>query len=118
MRPFVYTANPARVVFGSGTIKQLPDEVKRLGVKMPLVLSTRQQKGHADTVESLLKAADISSAGQFNNATMHTPLNVTEDCLRTVEQKMVDCIIAIGGGSTIGLGKVRHLCTTFMNPLS
>ena len=106
MRSFVYTANPARVVFGSGTIKQLPDEVKRLGVKMPLVLSTPEQKSHADTVENLLRIADIVSAGQFNNATMHTPLNVTEDCLREVEQKKVDCVIAIGGGSTIGLGKV------------
>ena len=111
MRAFVYNANPARVVFGSGTIKQLPDEVKRLGVSMPLVLSTPEQTGHADIVETLLKEASISSAGQFNYATMHTPVEVTEKALKVVEEKNADCVIAIGGGSTIGLGKVSSNLT-------
>lgn len=111
MRPFIYTANPARVVFGSGTIKQLPDEVKRLGLKRPLVLSTPEQTGHASNVESLLKDAGIESAGQFNGATMHTPLDVTEKALAFANERKVDGVIAIGGGSTIGLGKAIALRT-------
>ena len=102
----MYTANPASVVFGSGTIKQLPDEVKRLGVKRPLVLSTPEQTSQADLVESILKSGGIESAGQFNGATMHTPLEVTEKAMEIVKSRSVDGVIAIGGGSTIGLGKV------------
>ncbi len=33
MRPFQYNGHPARVIFGSGTISQLPDEVARLGLE-------------------------------------------------------------------------------------
>ncbi|KAL5485219.1 hypothetical protein ACEPAI_7861 [Sanghuangporus weigelae] len=111
MRPFVYTANPARVVFGSGTIKQLPDEVRRLGLQRPLVLSTPEQTGQADLVESILKSGGIESAGQFNDATMHTPLDVTEKALGVVNNRKADGVIAIGGGSTIGLGKAIALRT-------
>lgn len=106
MRPFVYTANPARVVFGSGTIKQLPEEVKRLGLQRPLVLSTPEQKGQADLVESILSSAGVETAGQFNGATMHTPLEVTEKAMTVANERKADGVISIGGGSTIGLGKV------------
>lgn len=36
---------------------------------------------------------------------MHTPVNVTEAAMAHVAETKADCIIAIGGGSTIGLGK-------------
>ncbi|THH05279.1 hypothetical protein EW145_g4913 [Phellinidium pouzarii] len=111
MRPFVYNANPARVVFGSGTIKQLPDEVRRLGLRRPLILSTPEQSRHATQVEELLSSLGIESAGQFNNATMHTPLDVTEKALAVANERKADGVIAIGGGSTIGLGKAIALRT-------
>ncbi|KAI5123945.1 hypothetical protein M0805_006359 [Coniferiporia weirii] len=111
MRAFVYNANPSRVVFGSGTIKQLPDEVRRLGLQRPLVLSTPEQSGHAAQVESLLSSSGITSAGQFNGATMHTPLEVTEKALALAHESKADGVISIGGGSTIGLGKAIALRT-------
>ena len=44
MRPFHYNGHPARVIFGSGTISQLPDEVARLGLERALVLATPTQE--------------------------------------------------------------------------
>ncbi|KLO18425.1 Dehydroquinate synthase-like protein [Schizopora paradoxa] len=111
MKPFVYSANPARVIFGTGTIAKLPEEVKRLGLSRPLVLSTPEQSGHATKVEELLKSAGISCVGQFNGATMHTPADVTEKALAVVQAGNVDGVISIGGGSTIGLGKAIALRT-------
>lgn len=106
---FTYTANPARVLFGTGTFTQLPSELARLSLKRPLVLSTPEQKSHADKVEELLLSSKgefkFESAGQYNNATMHTPMHVTEEAMKIVKEKGVDCVIAIGGGSTTGLGK-------------
>ena len=32
MQDFVYQSAPMRVVFGAGTLRQLPDELSRLGV--------------------------------------------------------------------------------------
>ena len=44
MRGFTYDALPIRVVFGAGTLTQLPDEAGRLGLAHVLVLSTPGQR--------------------------------------------------------------------------
>jgi maleylacetate reductase len=40
MQDFVYQTAPMRVVFGTGTLRQLPEELTRLGVSRALVLAT------------------------------------------------------------------------------
>ena len=38
MKSFVYNALSARVVFGTGSVARLPEEVARFGAKRPLLL--------------------------------------------------------------------------------
>ncbi len=108
MRSFLYQGLPARVIFGSGTLSQLPAEVERLGLTRALVLSTPQQVGQAEAIAATLGAR---SAGVYANATMHTPVEVTEDAMRVVAERAVDGLIAVGGGSTTGLAKAIALRT-------
>ncbi|TGZ79610.1 maleylacetate reductase [Ascodesmis nigricans] len=117
MEPFVYTVNPSRVVFGSGTLKQLPRELQRLSLTSPLILCTPQQTSQANAVASLLRDASIAPAGLFEKATMHTPTNVTAEAQSQLASLAADSLISIGGGSTIGLGKalsirtgLHHIC--------
>ena len=42
---------------------------------------------------------------------MHTPVEVTEEALAEYEELAADCVVAIGGGSTTGLGKAIALRT-------
>lgn len=102
MEPFTYNGIPARVVFGSGTLALLPDELARIGCASALVLSTPRQIAQAEMVRDLL---NDSAVAIFGNATMHSPVTVTEQALVAIAGLDVDCIIAIGGGSAIGLGK-------------
>jgi len=122
MENFEYVANPARVVFGSGSVKKLPDEVRRLNKTKPLLLSTPQQAEQVKELEPVLKDAGITPAGLYSQATMHTPTSVTENALQYARDCGADLIISFGGGSTIGLGKaisirteLPHICipTTF-----
>ena len=108
MRPFVYNALPARVVFGHGTISQVADEVGRLGCRRALILSTPQQQSDAERLASHL--GDFA-AGVFAGAVMHTPVEVTEQAMGLLRDLGADCTIALGGGSTIGLGKAIALRT-------
>lgn len=108
MESFVYNANPGRVVFGSGTLKQLPEEVSRLNLNSPLILSTPQQVNQADQLKEILNG---KIAGIFTEATMHTPTDVTEKALQYAEETKADAVVSIGGGSTIGLGKAISIRT-------
>lgn len=108
MTPFVYNANPSRVIFGSGTIAQLPDEITRLGTSRAIVLSTPEQASEA---KALAQRIAGQCAGLFTGARMHTPADVTELAMMAVRDTGADCIVALGGGSTIGLGKAIALRT-------
>ena len=105
---FTYTGLPARVVFGSGTLVRIPEELRALGCGRALVLSTPEQLESAQTVASRL--GDLC-AGTFTQAAMHTPVEVTERAVKAVREMDADCTVAIGGGSTTGLGKAIALRT-------
>jgi len=108
MMPFVYNALPMRVVFGSGSLASLDREVERLGLRRVLVLSTPGQEPQAREIAALLGGR---SAGVHAGAVMHTPVAVTEEALAVVRARGADGVVAVGGGSTTGLGKAIALRT-------
>ncbi|MDN7184164.1 maleylacetate reductase [Caballeronia sp. SEWSISQ10-4 2] len=105
---FVYQSQPARVIFGRGTLAQLPAEAERLGLRRLLVLSTREQAELGAQVQQLLGARAV---GTFAGATMHTPVEITERALSNVKELDIDGVVSVGGGSTTGLGKAIALRT-------
>lgn len=108
MDAFEYNASPARVIFGSGTIKKLPDELARQNLTKPLLLSTPEQTSQADDLKNILSG---KVAGVFTKATMHTPTHITDEALAYATTQNADCVVSIGGGSTIGLGKAISIRT-------
>ncbi|MCB8883578.1 maleylacetate reductase [Acidisoma cellulosilytica] len=108
MTGFVYTSHPARVIFGSGTLARLPEEVERLDLHRVLVLAAPQQ---ADDAQQIAARIGPRAAAVFSGATMHTPVSVTEEAMRLVQTERIDGLVAVGGGSTTGLGKAIALRT-------
>jgi alcohol dehydrogenase YqhD (iron-dependent ADH family) len=109
MQPFVYEALPTRVVFGSGTVRQVKDEVERLGARRALVLST---PGRGERLANeVASALGELSAGIHAGAVMHTPVDATEKALALTRERAADALVAVGGGSTTGLGKAIALRT-------
>ncbi|WP_370936360.1 maleylacetate reductase and hydroxyquinol 1,2-dioxygenase domain-containing protein [Amycolatopsis sp. cg13] len=105
---FTYTANPARVVFGSGTLAVVPDEVQRLEASRVLLVAG---KSAATAADQTAQALGPLLAARFGEPTMHTPVEVTERALALVTEHSVDCVVAIGGGSATGLAKALALRT-------
>ena len=97
-----------RVRFGVGVLDETGHEIERLGCKRALILSTPQQ---SDTALSLAEKVGGLSAGVFTRATMHTPTQVSEEAVAHAASVDADCVVSIGGGSTIGLGKAIALRT-------
>jgi maleylacetate reductase len=102
MTPFVFKGLPGRVIFGDGTLARTGEEIERLGRGRALVLTTA---GHAAAGRRLAAQLGARAAAVFAGAAMHTPVDVTEAALRAYAEAGADCVVALGGGSTIGLGK-------------
>ena len=106
MNAFEFQARLPRVVFGAGALQHLPREVDLLGAQRALVLSTPGQAASAQRVVELLGAR---AAGVFTQAAMHVPVDTARAALAEAQRLRADCAIAIGGGSTTGLGKAIAL---------
>ena len=105
---FTYDQLPARVVFGIGAFDKLEAEVARLKLKKLLVLSTPGQQKLAVAAAERLRGR---CAGIHAKAVMHVPVEVAETACAEVQRLGADGVVAIGGGSTIGLGKAIALET-------
>ncbi|MFM8623462.1 MAG: maleylacetate reductase [Betaproteobacteria bacterium] len=106
MNAFVYNAYAARVVFGAGSLKHLEREIDALGYQRALVLSTPEQRESAERVAGLLGPR---AAGVFARAVMHVPIETAREAREEARRLGADCAVAIGGGSTTGLGKAIAL---------
>ncbi|MDP3135254.1 MAG: maleylacetate reductase, partial [Burkholderiaceae bacterium] len=102
MKDFVYNGQPSRVVFGPGSLAHLEREIDLLGAKRALVLSTPEQAAQAQMVADRLGGR---SAGIFPRAVMHVPIETAREAREEARRLGADCAVAIGGGSTTGLGK-------------
>ncbi len=106
MDAFVYQANPTRVVFGAGALARLGEEIERLGARRALVLSTPEQADSAGQVAAML---GDRAAGVFARAVMHVPIETARAAREEARRLGADCAVAVGGGSTTGLGKAIAL---------
>ena len=106
MKSFIYNGQPARVIFGAGSLQHLGREIEALGAKRALVLSTPEQHASAEMIADLLGAR---AAGVFARAVMHVPIETARQAREVARTLGADCAVAIGGGSTTGLGKAIAL---------
>jgi alcohol dehydrogenase class IV len=106
MKSFIFEGSPGRVVFGPNAVDDLPREAEQLGARHALVLSTPQQLALGTDLSDRL---GNRSVGVYPHAAMHVPLEVAERAIEEATLRRADCVVAAGGGSTIGLAKVIAL---------
>lgn len=97
-----------RVRFGIGVRQDLVAEIKLLGCRRALILTTPDQ---AHLAEEFAALCGDHAAGLFARARTHTPVAVSEEAAVYAREIGADCLVAIGGGSTTGLGKAIALRT-------
>jgi maleylacetate reductase len=102
----VHTFFPGRVVFGAGTLDQVAAEVEWLGVRRVLLVATKSARDAADVVEAEL---GDRFAGRIDGVAQHVPTEVAENARTKARDVGADGIVAIGGGSAIGLAKAVAL---------
>lgn len=107
MRSFTYDALPGRVVFGAGAARQqLAAEIASLGATRVLLIATERARPLAEELAAPL--AD-RVAGVFTGVQPHVPAAVAAAARAAARDTGADCLLAVGGGSTIGAAKAIAL---------
>ena len=106
MRPFVYEQLAGRVVFGEGTVAEIPNEIDLLAASRVLLVSDTMAKDDGDALQAALGDRVVARIAETRP---HVPAEDAEDTRRLAEEHEVDGVVTIGGGSTTGLGKALVL---------
>jgi maleylacetate reductase len=104
VQAFTWSALPSRVVFGTGAVLRVSDEVARLEKRRVLLVG-----GGASTRTSFSRVRDALGdmvAGTFGGSTQHVPAHVIDAAVATARAVGADVLISVGGGSATGLGKM------------
>ena len=109
MDRFTYPGSPARVLFGLPFVEGVGVALDALGVQRAFLVAGAGPEASAAKV--LNTALGDRAAALSLDAAMHTPVDVTERVLATLIRSGADGLVALGGGSSIGLSKALALRT-------
>jgi len=96
----------ARVAFGPAALSQLGELLDGLAVGRVLVVTTA---GRSSSLEPVLSAAGTRITGVAPIAREHVPSEVVLQALQEIDRLRADAVLAVGGGSAIGLAKAIAL---------
>ncbi len=108
MRSFTYDALPGRVVFGVGSLDQLPVEIERIPASRVLLVVDPLAKPVADGLSERLGSRSV---GIYSDIQQHVPAEAADRAIASAREAAADCVVTIGGGTTTGFGKAIALET-------
>jgi len=103
---FSYDQPAARIIFGRATLNEVSAEVERLGARRVLLVATRSAAGPAGSAATSLGERIVL---EVDRVRQHVPIEDVRRVADRTRSEDVDAILAVGGGSAIGLAKgVAH----------
>lgn len=117
--PIVTWSFPTTVVFGVGAVSAVAGHVKRLGASRALVVCDAGviRVGIAERVRSLLEAGGVS-ASVFDGVDPNPVEKNVFDGVDAYRAHGAGCIVSVGGGSPLDVGKLVALKVTHDRPLA
>lgn len=107
--PFVHDVPAQRVVFAPGAIDRIAEEAERLGLRRTLVVATPGSGARLGArVHELLGGRSV---GLHARAVIHVPRAVADAGIKATQDAAADGLVAIGGGSALGLAKAVAAAT-------
>jgi maleylacetate reductase len=100
----VHETPARRIVFAAGSAGTLQGELAELGWRRPLVISGRSHAAHAERL-----VAALGAGGTIIGVRVHVPVALAADARARARELAADCVVAIGGGSAVGLAKAVAL---------
>jgi maleylacetate reductase len=102
MPRFVHQPDMPRVVFGSGALDSVSEEVARLTSRRVLLIVTSSARDVADRISAALGSQVVE---RIDGVAMHVPSDVANAAITQAVAARADLVLCVGGGSAVGLAK-------------
>ena len=109
MTSFTFESQASRVVFGEGCFAQLAHEIDRLEASRVMLISTPGRSSLAERAHEAIGAGVVEI---FERAVVHVPQEVAAFARNCAAESSADVLVALGGGSSIGVAKAIALTTS------
>ena len=107
----------APVLYGVGAIRQLGERVKGFGAKKPILICDPNLAPEIyDKAADSLKAAGLDYV-IFKETKHDAPIEVIDACGELGLREKVDCVVGIGGGSTLDSAKAAAILLSHPGPI-
>lgn len=104
---FVHTSAATRVVFGQGSSTSALDrELDLLGASRVLVIASARDE---QRIAGMLAPVSERVAGRLTEVRRHVPVESAESGRERAAELGADALLAVGGGSTVGMAKAIAL---------
>jgi maleylacetate reductase len=100
---FTHDVPPQRVVFAPGAVAHVGEEAERLKFSRALVVAT--PGSGARLGKNVVDVLGARAVGLHPRAVVHVPKAIAEAGLSAARETEADGLVAVGGGSAIGLAK-------------
>ncbi len=95
---------PVQVLYGVGSVKQIGEVVKDKGYKKAFIVHDKGVKAVVDKVTAALDAEDIGYT-LYDDVIPDPPSYLCDKGYKVFEKSGADCVLAVGGGSSIDTAK-------------
>lgn len=105
-----YTFLPLEhVIFGAGSVKELANEVKRIGGKRVLIITGNSLATQTDIIQRVTDVLGPLHVGTFYEIRQHAPKSGVAQAASLARSIMADVLVSVGGGSPIDATKAVSL---------
>jgi maleylacetate reductase len=103
IEPFDVELLPGWIVFGSGTLDRVSDVAKSVGITRAMLIAGGSVHAIAQPVRTQLGDRIVAT---HDDVRQHVPETLADVAVQHARDTDVDAVITVGGGSSIGIGKV------------
>ncbi|MBK8598138.1 MAG: iron-containing alcohol dehydrogenase [Holophagales bacterium] len=97
--------NTTRVVFGSGSSKDVREEVRALGCARAVIVTDSVLATRTDVPGRIEKTLGDSCVGVFSDVVPDSGVHIVDAGAAFARERGADCIVSVGGGSAIDTAK-------------
>lgn len=108
MNEFHYTGYAQEIIFGPGSLTRLGEVIERYAWRRLMLCSSGSLRRDG-TIDAIEKALGDRVVITFEHVEQHVPDYQVTESVELADKHEIDAIIALGGGSPIGLAKALSL---------